>query len=281
MTEFTHNGLRLAYDDSAARPAHTGATARHERPALLLLHGWGNGRVTMRPLARALAGSFRTIALDQPGHGESEPPPGGRARGLLSVQGQAASAAALLDHLGVERAVLVGHSSGGAVAVELAARRPELARAVVALDGTILLVPAILASGPTLLAALQSPHWRGAMTEQIRRGYLSTDDPCLMAAQLDQLARISRDDFAALPETLGCWDDVASLRAVAAHDIPMLYVDASSMVRLADMAALVPQLRVEEIIGLGHMQLIGHPELALDAMSDFFADVERDAGAMS
>ena len=34
--------------------------------------------------------------------------------------------------------------------------------------------------------------------------------------------------------------------------------------------------RVEEIIGLGHMQLIGHPDLALEAMSDFFADIEPE-----
>lgn len=276
MNEFTCHGLRVAYDDTGSAPPMTPTEDRRAAPALLLLHGWGNGRATMRPLGRALARSFRTIALDQPGHGDSEPPPPGRARGLLSVPGQAATAAALLDHLGIERAILVGHSSGGAVAVDLAARRPGLARAVVALDGTILLVPALLASGPTLLAALQSPHWRGAMTEQIRRGYLSSDDPGLMATQLEQLSRISRDDFAALPETIGCWDDEGALRAVADHGIPMLYVDASSMVRLADMAALVPQLRVEEIIGLGHMQLIGHTDLALEAMSDFFADIEPE-----
>lgn len=269
MNTIELGGLRLAYDDS-----HCGAGST-SRPgcAAVLLHGWGHGKTTMRPLAAGLAGRFRTVALDQPGHGDSDPPPGsGRATDLLSVPGQAGTTAALLDRLGIAAAVLVGHSSGGAVAVELAARRPDLVCAVVGLDATILLAPEVLAAADGISAALRRSDWRDAMAARIRRSYRATDDPALMTAELRQLARMSHEVFAAVPQTLRAWDDQAALRALAAHDIPMLYVDASAMVRLGDLSRLVPQARIEQVIGLGHMQLIGHPELAVTAMTEFFDD---------
>jgi pimeloyl-ACP methyl ester carboxylesterase len=73
--------------------------------------------------------SHRVIALDLRGHGRSSVPDDG-----YEVGSFAADVAALLDHLGCRDVVAVGHSLGGAIVASLAAERPDLVRAVVAVD---------------------------------------------------------------------------------------------------------------------------------------------------
>jgi pimeloyl-ACP methyl ester carboxylesterase len=88
---------------------------------VLLLHGLGATKGSFLPTVAALAPSFRVIALDLPGFGDSYKPvaapyhPPFFARAVLDV----------LDELGVERAHLVGNSLGGRVALEVGLRHPE------------------------------------------------------------------------------------------------------------------------------------------------------------
>jgi pimeloyl-ACP methyl ester carboxylesterase len=100
------NGIRLAYDDLGAGFP------------VLLIHGFPLCRRMWRPQAEALvAAGFRVILPDLRGFGESEvgDEPG-------SVALLADDLAALLDHLGIERAVVGGMSMGGYVLLNLLAR---------------------------------------------------------------------------------------------------------------------------------------------------------------
>ncbi|MER6216666.1 alpha/beta hydrolase [Streptomyces sp. NPDC001674] len=95
---------------------------------LLALHGhFGDGR-TFAPLASELCGSWRVIALDQRGHGLSDSAPD------FSRAGYVEDAAAVLGHLGIRRAVVLGHSLGGVNAYQLAAWIPGLVEALVVED---------------------------------------------------------------------------------------------------------------------------------------------------
>jgi len=99
-------------------------------PLVVLLHATLSTARQLGPLARALGapGDLRVVALDRQGSGERrlEPP---RA---VAMEEHVADLAALLDAQGAGRAVLVGHSFGGVVALEAAARLPERIAAVVA-----------------------------------------------------------------------------------------------------------------------------------------------------
>lgn len=108
----------------------------HERtgkgPAVLLLHGFGASSFCWRKVVPALAESNDVIAVDMNGFGYTERPFGTAA---YSTSGQAALAVAVLDKLGVDSAVVVGHSYGAGVAAYLAQEYPDRVHALVFVDG--------------------------------------------------------------------------------------------------------------------------------------------------
>jgi pimeloyl-ACP methyl ester carboxylesterase len=98
-------------------------------PAVVLLHGSFVDHSTWDGVAAELAGELRIIAPDFPGFGESEKPPPGRFP--YGVDAFAEAIADLYAGLDIGRASVVGHALGGAVALTLAARHPELVERLV------------------------------------------------------------------------------------------------------------------------------------------------------
>ena len=89
---------------------------------VVLVHGFGGDLNTWMFVQPGLAERRRTMALDLPGHGGSEKEVGSGDPEML-----ADAVEALLAALGIDRAHLVGHSMGGAIAALVASRRPERA----------------------------------------------------------------------------------------------------------------------------------------------------------
>jgi pimeloyl-ACP methyl ester carboxylesterase len=114
------NGLSFAYVEQGNR----------EGAALLMLHGYTDSHRSFDLLRPHLPEAWRTIAMTQRGHGRSDKPEAGYALADL-----AADAVSLLDALGVERAVLVGHSMGAAVALQAAADHPGRVAGLVLIGG--------------------------------------------------------------------------------------------------------------------------------------------------
>ena len=84
-------------------------------PICLLLHGTGAATHSWRDVLPLLAQHYRVIAIDLPGHGFTRPNHGRR----VTLPGMAASVGALLDALGVVPDLIVGHSAGVAVGLQL------------------------------------------------------------------------------------------------------------------------------------------------------------------
>lgn len=99
-------------------------------PPVLMIHGASaNAREFTWSLAPRLATSHRVFMVDRPGHGHSE-----RLDGAETLEVQAAQAAGVLKALSAgEKAVIVGHSFGGAVALRLALDHPDLVESLVLL----------------------------------------------------------------------------------------------------------------------------------------------------
>ena len=80
-------------------------------------HNWGGtGWIA------ALSQKYRVIAPDVRGHGLSDKPHVAQAYGYASM---GADVTRLMDHLGIERALLMGYSMGASIAIELMLSRPE------------------------------------------------------------------------------------------------------------------------------------------------------------
>ena len=117
---FSYKNGRLAY-----REEGTG-------PTLFLLHGMNGGSQSWAHLFESLATTFRIVAWDAPGFGESD---------VFgdSVQDFKVAALALMSSLKLTNAILIGHSMGGVVALQLAADQ-EASAAGLILSSTHLVI---------------------------------------------------------------------------------------------------------------------------------------------
>lgn len=101
-------------------------------PEVVLVHGVGVSSRNMVPAAEALAAECRVHAIDLPGHGRSEDPPG-----IPDIAGLADYVAAWARSVGIAGAAFLGNSVGCQIVADLASRFPELARRVVLQGPTI------------------------------------------------------------------------------------------------------------------------------------------------
>jgi pimeloyl-ACP methyl ester carboxylesterase len=107
MTTIQTRAGRVAYRESGSGPT------------LLLLHATLHDRRDFDPILEALARRYRTIAVDWPGHGDSDPVDAASAPLFADVLED------VVDGLGLSRAALIGNSVGGFAAARLAITRPE------------------------------------------------------------------------------------------------------------------------------------------------------------
>ncbi|MET7937877.1 alpha/beta hydrolase [Streptomyces sp. NPDC005322] len=115
----------LTIDDRALSYVDFGGPGR----PLIALHGHMSEGMSYADLAGRLAPDWRLIAPDQRGHGASD-----RAA-EYSREGYLADLKALMGHLGLDRAVLLGHSLGAINAYQFAARHPERVTALINAEG--------------------------------------------------------------------------------------------------------------------------------------------------
>jgi|GEM_PF-163430 len=101
-------------------------------PTVVILHGWGRSLAAMRPLGELLASSYRVVLIDLPGFGLSPlPPEASNDGGGWGTFEYSERVKRFLDQSGIDSCILVGHSFGGRISVQLASRYPDLARGLV------------------------------------------------------------------------------------------------------------------------------------------------------
>lgn len=122
------NGLRVHYK-----------AAGQGEPTLILLHGFAASVFSWREVMAPLAAEGTVIAFDRPASGLTERVLAGEWQGEnpYTVEAQADLTVGLMDRLGVEKAVLVGNSAGGTIALLTALRHPTRVEALVLVDAAI------------------------------------------------------------------------------------------------------------------------------------------------
>lgn len=127
-------------------------------PGFVLLHGFGGSTFSWREVLPVLGRWGKTVAFDRPGFGLTERPLCWRGPSPYGPEAQVSLTIALMDHVGMEKAVLVAHSAGAAVALGVAVEHPER-------------VAALVFSSPFVGLGSPFPDWVRALlaTPQARR----------------------------------------------------------------------------------------------------------------
>lgn len=170
MPRATLNGITLHYQQAG------------EGPDLVMVHGLlANLAFWYLSVLAELSRAFRVTVYDLRGHGYSEMPPSGYTPAAL-----AGDLGALLDHLQVQRAHVVGHSFGGSVALHFAAEHPQRVSSLVLADAR---VPGLQPP----LAARGAPPWRRRRARLRRIGVdVPADLPRAAYPFVEELARLQR-----------------------------------------------------------------------------------------
>lgn len=275
-------GLRLSavVDEPASRRAKPATAAARDGapPDLLLLHGFTGSAESMAEIAGRLAGFARVARLELVGHGESEAPTALAPYAMEACARQIAEAARAL---GFVRPHLLGYSMGGRAALAAALAQPA------AFDRLVLVGATAGIADPAARAARIAAD--EALAQSIEQGGLErfVDDwmaQPLFASQArlgaDTLARARRQRLANRPHGLA-----NSLRGMgagampplhdrlAAFEHPVLLVvgdeDAKFQAIARDLAARLPDARIEPIAAAGHAAHLEAPDCVAEVVRDF------------
>jgi pimeloyl-ACP methyl ester carboxylesterase len=231
---------------------------------VVFIHGLTFSRHTWDPLLDRIAGRFRCVAVDLPGHGGSPGLPSSLEEVGRQVHG-------LVADLGIARPVVVGHSYGGALASMYAATSPVAG--VVNVDQPLDIRP-FLGLLQQVAPALRGPHFAAAfepirqsigvelLPEPLRSATLATQ-----AVRQDLVLAYWNEALRRSPEDLQAEVD-ATARRIA---VPYLAVFGH---RLADderaaIRALIPHLELEEWPDRGHMVHLMELERFADRLAAF------------
>ena len=238
--------------------------AGHGVPPLLFGHGGGCDHTAFAPQFDHFRAAHRVVAVDLRGHGRSDQP-----RQEYTIPGFAADLAWLCAELDLRQVVLIGHSMGGRITLELAASYPELPAAVVAVEST-LLAPSDAAGVPPLAAALRAPGYREAARDFFASTlFLPTDDPERKAWLVEQMAATPQHVLASAFANTFAWDGAA---AAAGCRVPLLLISGATVVNdLPRLHELCPQLMHGQTVGAGHFNQLEVPEQVNAMIERFFA----------
>ncbi len=272
--------LRLRQVDTAAGKLST-IEAGTGHP-VVLIHGLGATKASFLPTIDALAPSYRTIALDLPGFGDSDKP----LFGAYDAPFFAQSVVALLDALELESAHVVGNSMGGRVALELGLEHPDRAQRLVLLAPSLAWLKSrpwapYLRMIPTQLGIFQ-PTPR-AVVEMIVKQFVPGSDTEWTAAGIDEFMRsyvtpLGRAAFYAAARNIyleeprgpsGLWTRLAALKPEALfvwgrqdHVVPIGFAR-----HVRDELPAAKHLELD----CGHVPQLERPRETHDAMARFLS----------
>jgi len=261
-------------------------TMGQEEPVFVLLHGFGASLYSWNSVMEPLSWSGMVIAYDRVGFGLTERPIDWKDQNPYSMQAAVDSLLGLLDHFGVEKAILVGNSAGGTVSMEFYLQYPERVQAL------ILVAPAVYVGGGT-------PSWLRPLisTPQVQRlgplivRQIQSRGPELIELAWHDPSRIDADTVELYTKPLKAenWDKALWYFTTASQPtglverleeftLPVLIitgdddriVPTDTSIRLA---GELPDARLIVLEKTGHVPQEESPSAFLNAVKEFTADL--------
>lgn len=249
---------------------------------VVLIHGWNGSTFDVRYIIPELAQRYRVVAIDLLGYGYSARP----ADGDYSVAGQGELVARMMDRLGIDRAAVLGHSMGGAIAMWLALHCPERVERLILVDSATvkemfrgrtwglalrpllpLLAPLLLRKGVIRRGLRSAVHDPARATPETLEGHLR---PLRMKGHLRAQAKQLSDRRKDVPF------DAGQIR----QPTLILWGDHDRWVKLSageDLARTIPNARLVTIRSAGHLPLEEQPALCNRELLEFLNEPARAA----
>jgi pimeloyl-ACP methyl ester carboxylesterase len=228
---------------------------------ILLIHGAGGSHLHWPPEIRRLNG-FKVVALDLPGHGKSEN------IGRQTISDYVDAVQEFMDAINLPAAVIVGHSMGSAIALQLALDAPDRVLALVMMGGG-----SRLRVNPSILENAANPATFSLVVKTINEWVFSPNtDPRLRELASQRMEKETRPtvlhgDF------LACNDFNASERLVDVNQPTMILCGTEDkMTPLKYSLALHEQIKNSELVeieGAGHMVMLEKPREVARALETF------------
>lgn len=255
MRTANRDGTNLAYLDTGGGD-----------PPFVFVHGWSCNHSHFAPQIEHFAIDHRVVAVDLRGHGASDAPDQ-----RYTVSTFADDLVWLCEGAGVERPVLIGHSMGGQVVLDVAARSPDVPTAVVMVDAA----PIVGGSPAMAMAAEVGGSLTGPDGAAARAAIV--DHAVVALARVPELQERVRTDMLRTPghvavscvTLMGEWDGEAAARACT---VPVLHIGADDPINdAAALRALNPCIRTGQTVGAGHFNQLEVPEQVNSMIERFLA----------
>jgi len=251
------NGQRIYYED-------TGGAG----PPVIFSHGLFMDHEMFAPQVEALQSKYRCITWDERGHAGTA----SDALPAFSYYDSADDLAALLAHLGIERAVLAGMSQGGFLSLRCALTHPQIVRALILIDTQAGQEDPERLKGHMQLASTWAEHGLSDEVASIIEGIILGDGWTGAAAWKAKWKQIKAVNMLGCMNTLATRDDVTG--KLGQIKVPALVVhgdkDAAIELPLAEkLTAGLPDAKLVVVPGGGHAANLTHPEAVNPAIAAF------------
>lgn len=266
--------MQLKVDGHTVYAATGGRPFDPAKPLVIFIHGAGQDHTNWQLPARWFAWhGHAVLAADLPGHGRSDGPP------LQTIPDMAQWIGSLMDAAGVSKAGLVGHSMGGAIAVEAAAALPERISRI-ALLGTALSMPV---NDALLTAARDAPEkahqmitgW--ALGPRAKIGGNPAPGMWMSGGSMALLGRNRPGALYAAFDACNRWKSgPEAAQRVRCPSLVMIGAnDSMTPPKIGQqLAQKIPGSRTVTIPNCGHMMMAEQPDATLDALIGFFTHAE-------
>ena len=244
MAQFTRDGVRLHYIEEGAG-----------EPAFVFVHGWCCDHTFFEPQFEHFKSSHRVVTLDLRGCGGSDRPSDG-----YDIPTLTDDVAALCRELGLSHPVVLGHSLGGMIGIELAARHPSLTGAVVAVDpGPIDALPQVREVFEALIAQLEGPDSDAARKAYVESLFIPSDDAQRRRRIVETMCAVPWPIAVAVLRGVVSWNGVGAFLTAKA---PMLVLRSKTggSNDPARLLALRSDIQIGVTIGSGHFNQLEVPE---------------------
>ena len=266
MPDFIADGVRLRYEMFGEKG-----------PVVVLLNGIAMSIGHWKPFMDALGGKYRFLCHDMRGQTLSDRP-----KGDYNLEGHAEDLAALMDHLSIPEAHVVGTSYGSEVAMAFAIVYPERCVSLSVIDGVSELDPLLRAVVESwMAAALCDPrvYYRTLMSWTYSADYIGKNHDALVARE-DSVGKLPREwfeAFARLCESFLRINLTGKLSRISCHTLVLVgQRDILKHEGFASIiAANIEDSHMKVLPGAGHAVVIEQPDIVAREIDAFISGAEQ------